>query len=416
MNIHLSPLAELRALFRSRPAFRQVFLADVVAQLGDGGLLIAFPMLVLDRTHDVTLTGLAFSGEILALGLMSPVAGYWADRLEQKRLMITANLARVALLGVILVALLAHLPAVLFLVLSVALGAAGAFFMPARSAFLRRIVAGEELERVIALEGTASFLLRLVSPPLMGLLLAVFPVSVGIALTMLAYLFSMAILSPSWVTGTALLLPEGGTDDWREGWRFILAHTDLRGLLLLDVLVSVVGMAAFSITVAFLDQVLHLPPQANGWLLATTGLTGAVGTQLAARMGQRRWTYAVITGAIAVTYLSVPFATTLPALMAMWMLRGLAIGAFCVLLNQRIAAVVPAHVMGRVNAAWGLAACGAGALGSAATPVLLRTLGAAGSYALFGGLLAALSLCLAFGTLRARGPIPMRDPEWLEAN
>jgi MFS family permease len=401
------PLAELRALFRKSPAFRRVFLADLATHFGDGGLLIAFPMLILERTHDVTLTGLAFSGEILAFGLLSPVAGYWADRLEQKTLMLGANLARVALFLALLVAYWLNAPMAVFMALSVALGAAGAFFMPARAAFMRRLLTGEELNSAIAIEGTMSFLMRLIAPPLMGALMAVWPATVGIQVDMAAYLLAAWLLIPAWVTGPRLAAPENEAPGaWREGWRTILRSRALGGLLLLDVLLSLVGMAAFSITVAFLEQVLHLGAQANGWLLAATGLAGAIGTQLAGRLGRGPGVYAGLSAAIAVTYLLVPSATSLPMLMAIWSLRGLAIGALCVLINQRIAAEVDATVMGRVQAAWGLAACLSAFVGSAATPWLLTHLGARGSFTLFGVLLAGAMVVATTGWLARRLKAP----------
>jgi MFS family permease len=385
-------LAELQALFRSSPAFKRVFIADVVTQLGDSSLLLAFPMLILARTHDMTLTGVSFAGEFLAFGLLSPFAGYWADRLEQKGLMIAADVVRIALLALMLLALALELPIGFFIGLSVLLGGSSAFFMPARSAFLRRLLDGDELERAIALEGTISFLLRLVGPPLTGLLLAVAAPTVALQGAMLAYAAGVLLLWPAWVTGRELEPVEGEGDDWREGWRFLMREHQLRGLLGLDVIHGVIGTAAFSLTIALLDQALRLPPQANGWLLATTGLTGAVGTTLAARLGSGRPVFALLTAAVATTYMLVPLAASLPALMAMWMLRGLAIGAYCVLINQRMAALTPATIMGRVQSAWGLAACMAAFLGSVSTPLLLRTLGAVQAYTLFGMVLTLVTL------------------------
>lgn len=413
---HTLPLAELRALFRKSPAFKRVFLADVATHFGDGGLLIAFPMLILERTHDVTLTGLAFSGEILAFGLLSPVAGHWADRMEQKFLMLGANLARVALFLALLVAYAMNAPMAVFMVLSVALGAAGAFFMPARAAFLRRLLKGEDLDSAIAIEGTMGFLMRLISPPLMGVLLAVWPATVGIQVDMAAYLLAAALLVPVWVTGPRVATPENEPKGaWKEGWRTILRSRALSGLLALDVLLCLVGMAAFSITVAFLEQVLHLGAQANGWLLATTGLAGAIGTQVAGRLGRGPGVYAALSAAIAATYLLVPFASSLPMLMVIWSLRGLAIGALCVLINQRIASEVDASVMGRVQAAWGLAACLAAFVGSASTPWLLGHLGARGAFTLFGVMLAvaviAAATTWAAKRLRAGGLAPSRPGE-----
>lgn len=409
------PMAELRALFRKSPAFRQVFLADVATQIGDGSLVIAFPLLIMERTHDVTLTGLAFSGEILAFGLMMPFAGSVADRLEQKTLMITANLARVLFMGMLLVALLLALPAWVFLGLSVALGAAGAFFLPARAAFMRRLLDGEALEKAIAMEGTMGFLMRLVSPPLMGLLLMVLPAAVGLGFDMACYLLAVALLAPAFVTGPTLDRPEAEpAGAWREGWRTIMRQRELRGLLALDTVLSLVGMAAFSITIAFLAEVMHLGAQANGALLAATGLAGAIGAQFAQRLGRWPGVTLALLAAIAATYLLVPTAGSMPVLVAIWALRGLAIGVFCVLINQRIARLVAPTVMGRVHAAWGLAACLAAFGGSAMTPLLLRTLGASRSYTLLGLMLTSV-LAVALIAALARRLRPAETPALQEA-
>ena len=387
------PLAELRALFRSSPAFKRLLMADVATQLGDGGLLIAFPLLILEQTGDVTLTGLAFSGEILALGLLSPMAGVWADRFDQKRLMIGANLARITLFGLLLLALAMHLPAWTFIGLSLALGGVGAFFMPARAAFMRRLLEKEALEQAIALEGTLSFLLRLISPALMGLLLTVYPARIGIVADMAAYFLAVLLLLPAWVKGSITVEPEAEAPGaWKEGWKTLRESPSLSTLMGLDVVVSLAGMAAFSLTMAFIQTVLHLPAAANGWLLATTGLAGAIGTRFAGRLRRMGGVYPGLTMAIALTYLLVPVSSSLGMMMGFWMLRGLAVGALSVLINQAIAREVPAAVMGRVQAAWGLAACLAAFAGSAATPLMLRYMGASASYLALGGLVAALAL------------------------
>lgn len=392
----LQPLAELRALFRRHPAFRQVFLADAACQLGDGGLLVAFPMLILQETGDVSLTGLAFSGEILAFALLSPLAGQLADRLEQRRVMLLANAARLLVFAALLGALSLELGIGALLVLSLALGAAGSFFMPARAALVRRLLEGAELEQAIALEGTMAFLVRLVTPALMGALLAFQPATVGIQLAMAAYALAIALLLPSWVAARpGETASEEAHGAWQDGWRAIASSPRLGSLLALDSLLCLIGMAAFSSTVAYLAEVLELGAQANGWLLATTGLAGAIGTQLAGRLG-KSWSVCVgLTAAIALTYLLVPYVAVLWLLLIVWSLRGLAIGALGVLINQTIAAEVPGQVMGRVQAAWSLAACVAAFAGSAATPWLLRSLGAAQSFTLYGVLLAILVAVLA---------------------
>lgn len=408
MFFKAEPLAELRALFRRQPVFRQVLLADVIAQLGDGGLVLVLPMVILARTQDVTLTGLAFSGEVAAYALTSPFAGVGADRIEQKRLMVGANLARFLLLGGLLLALRLQLALGWLLAASVALGVAGAFFMPARAAFLRRVLEGDDLLAAIALEGTLSFLTRLIAPALMGLLLALFPPEAGIVADMVGYALASVLMLPGWVRGGVPVRPEQVEGAWHEGWGLIARTPSLAGMLLLDLGLTAAGMAAFSSTVAFLATQLHLKAAANAWLLGTTGLAGALGSQLAARVGRGPRPLAALTALVALSYLLVPQAHALWALMLLWGLRGLAIGALAVLINQHIAREVPASRMGRVNASWGLAVCLAAFTGSVATPRLLRTLGAAGAFGVYGGLLGALALGLTARSEIRRGILAWR--------
>jgi len=389
---HLA-FSDLFPFMRRHPAFARVFAADVLSQLGNGMMLVAFPMFFLEVTKDVSLTGLAFSGEIAAYSLLAPVAGYWADRVEQKALMVAANVGRVTLL-LSLLYLLSHGGGLFGCVLlSIALGGFSALFLPARAAFLRRLLRGDDLLLAVALEGTMGFLLRMIAPALMGLILVAWPATVGIWLNIAIYAVSTVMILPAWVTGPRVehaLAPEH--DDWRAGWRHILRSPALRGLLGLDVVLSLVGMAAWSTTIAFLQVALKLPAAYNGWLVATTGLAGAVGTRLAGVLSPRRSTYAGLLAMVTITYLAVPQAPSLGALMAIWALRGLVIGAFVVLFNQQIARETPADRMGRVQAAWEMSACLAAFLGSVATPLLLRGVGPAGSFYLFG--VATLSVTL----------------------
>jgi hypothetical protein len=65
--------------------------------------------------------------------------------------------------------------------------------------------------------------------------------------------------------------------------------------------------------------------------------------------------------------------------------------------------------MGRVQSAWGLAACAAAFVGSGSTPLLLRGLGAVHSFTVFGTLLTLVALVLA-------APLALRRPALAEAN
>jgi MFS family permease len=163
-------------------------------------------------------------------------------------------------------------------------------------------------------------------------------------------------------------------------------------MLSLDVVLSTVGMAAWSTTVAFLQVVLHQPAACNGWLVASTGVAGAFGSRLAGRWRMRRSTYVGLLIAITVSYLSVPHVHQLAGLVVVWLLRGFCIGVFVVSFSQCIARETPPELMGRVQAAWEMSACLAAFLGSVSTPWLIRHLGPAGSFDLFGSITLTVAL------------------------
>ena len=399
--------SDFARLLREYPPFRRLLLADLVTQVGEGSLIVAFPMLLLEATRDVTLTGLAFSGEILAFGLVSPLAGVWADRMNQKGLMIGANLVRALLLVGLLVLLERTRSLAACMALSTLLGAVGAFFTPARSAFLRRLLRGGDLECALAAEGTMGFLIRLVAPAVVGALLVHLPAASAIWLDLATYLVGAALLAPAWVTGPALERPSRArAGEWREGWRVVLGSPVLGRLLAMDFLLTVLGMAAWATTVAWLDLVLHRSVAENGWLMAVTGLAGTVGTRLVGYVPRSQGLYAFLAGVFSASYLLVPATDSLPGLLVLWFVRGAALGAFAVALQQQIARETPAEVMGRVQAAWGLAGCLAAFLGTLLTPGLLRTAGAAGAFYAFGLAMALVAAWLAFSRIPVREAPP----------
>lgn len=394
---------------RQHPAFARVFVADGAAQIGQNMLVVAFPTLILEVTHDITLTGLAFTGEILAYGLLSPWAGWLADRTDPKRLMFLANWLRFGLIGLLLAHLQQGGSPWFCLLISLALGGAGALFSPARAAFLRRLLRGEDLLRAVAMEGTSMFLLRLLSPALIGVLMLLGDARLGIAVDGVMYLVSNLFLWPGWVNGPA---PEASPHledgDWRRGWKLVLGSPPLRSLLIIDVAISFLGMASWSTAVAYLEQVLQVRAANNAWLQASMGVTGALGTCWVHRFRRGPALVAGLLGLIVLSYLALGRADSLFQLVLVWSLRGLAVGAMVVVIAQQLASEVPASAMGRVQAAWEQAALLACFLGSAMTPWLLRTWGAQRAFEFYGQLavLGLLSggLWLVIGWWRGRAP------------
>jgi hypothetical protein len=126
----------------ANPAYRRLFAAQTISRWSDTFNLVALVVLVFRLTG----SGLGVSGvvvaEIAPVLLLAPLAGVLVDRLPRVRVMIAADLWRMALAGVLLL-VDQHLAAVYAVAFGLAAG--GVFFNPAASSVLPSIVDDDEL-------------------------------------------------------------------------------------------------------------------------------------------------------------------------------------------------------------------------------------------------------------------------------
>jgi MFS family permease len=91
-------------LVRENRNFRRLWLAQIVSEIGDWFYSLAVYSLILELTGSAKLVGLAVVMQVLPQTLAAPTAGVVNDRMSRKRVMIIADLARVAIvLGMLLV-------------------------------------------------------------------------------------------------------------------------------------------------------------------------------------------------------------------------------------------------------------------------------------------------------------------------
>ena len=81
------------------PAFRRLWLAQVSSRLGEAIALVAMPLLVYGLTGSAELLGLIFVIQLLPRVILAPIAGLLADRLDRRRILLGADLARAALVA-----------------------------------------------------------------------------------------------------------------------------------------------------------------------------------------------------------------------------------------------------------------------------------------------------------------------------
>ena len=369
--------------------FTKAMVASGFANLADGVLWVALPLLAVELTRSpLLIAGVTVAARLP--WLLAPVAGAFADRLDRRQSMVRVNLVRTVLLGGLALAVavdLATLP--MLYAVAVLLGVAETLFDTSAQSLLPAVVDRKDLtranSRLFAVELVAN---TFVGPPLGGLLAAA-GLAVALGLPAAAYLVGagcLALLVGSFrAVGAG---PAGSTrlrDDIAEGTRFVWRHPVLRPLAIMLGVQNMAYSAAFSVFVLFAvaPGPMGLSKAGYGVLTATLGVGSLLGSWLAVPVERRlgRVNTLVLSIVLNAATLAVPVVTTLPVPIGASMVAS---GAGIVLWNvitvslrQRI---TPDRLLGRMNASYRLVGWGTMPLGAALGGVLAEALGLRGAF------------------------------------
>ncbi|TMQ80806.1 MFS transporter, partial [Actinomadura soli] len=385
--------------------FTLYFGARTISLLGDAMMPVA-SALAIGGVH-----GIAGVGYVLGLWTASAVlvmvfGGVVADRIGARRLMIGADMVRVATQGLVAVAFLDGAPPyALLLVMASFSGAAAGMFEPGVNGMVPLVSA--DPQRANATLKVAEALTQLGGPALAGvLILAAGPVVV--------YTVDAATFL---VSGVCLLLvrvavprpaPSDVLGDLRRGWEEFRARSWMWSVILVWVFW---GVLVIGPSVPLSSQVIG---DDYGWVMAALGLGTVLGGLVAIRARPRR---PLAAGAMAVSaYIPVPLTVALglplPLLMAGHLLGGCALAFWSVMWSTSVQTQVAPDVLNRVNAyqiAGSVAGMAAGqALAGPATALVEPRTFMLGSALVTIGIVAALLL---IRPVRQLGRAP-RPPEY----
>jgi MFS family permease len=269
---------------RSRLPFRRVWAAAAISNLGDGIALAALPLLVASQTHDPLLVGAAAAALQLPWLLFALPSGAIADRLDRRVAMISMDLVRVGVVGVLaLLVLVGHAGVAVICAVSFALSSAETVFDPASEAIVPLVVEPEALAGANArLQGTSFALNSFIGPP------------IGAALFFLVAAAPFVFDAASFLASAAIVLtlagsyrrPSGGPSqtmlaETADGLRWLAGHPVLRFTAPLAGVMNIAGYAILATLVLFSEQVLGLSDVGYGVLLAGFGLGGLIGAATA---------------------------------------------------------------------------------------------------------------------------------------
>ena len=343
------------SLARRNPDFRRLFVASVISLGGDWFLFVALGGLVFDVTGKATAVGVLIVSQELPIFLATPWAGWLADHLDRRKLMVACDVARAA----ICVAFLAVGPDTLWLgyVLIAFLSVFAAVFDPASSAATPNLVEPEDLATANAMNGS-----------LWGTMLAVGAAAGGVISTVFGRDTAFVVDAISFAVSALLLLrirrqlseerPRedrvGIVEATVETARY--ARKDHRVLALISVKFGF-GMAAgvLALIAVFAKEVFEAGDVGFGLLMAARGIGALIGPFVGHRASgpDHERLLPAIAVALAVFgfgYMAVGLMPSLWLAAAMILIAHLGGGSQWVLSSYGLQRLVPDRIRGRIFA------------------------------------------------------------------
>ncbi|GAA2667157.1 MFS transporter [Actinoplanes palleronii] len=266
--------------------FRLLATGQTLSWLGSGFQTVALAVAVVTHGGGANDLGLVMASSVLTMLAGTLFGGVWADRLQPRLVMVVSDLVRLLATAGIAVMFAGggyHLP--LLCALTVVSAGAGAFFTPAMSALKPLLVPAAHLQKANATLSMLQTGCGIVGPALGGLTVAAFGAPAGFAVDAVSFLLSG--VAAAFLRVRAERGPrESMYRELAAGWQEIRSRDWLIGGLFGATVYHVAnGMILVLVPVIAVERLGGA--HAIGWISATEGLGGLLGSALALRFQPR---------------------------------------------------------------------------------------------------------------------------------
>ncbi|HYC82673.1 MAG TPA: MFS transporter, partial [Solirubrobacterales bacterium] len=291
---------DVRPLRESRD-FRRLTAGELITGLGTQATLVALPYQVFVVTGSAFQTGLVGAAEIVPLAAGSLYGGALADRVDRRTLLLTCQLALVAVATALAVAAIGGEPPVwLLYVLAAALAGAAGLQQVVTAAIVPNTVSPDRLRGALSLTYGLYQLTQVVGPGIGGLLIAAFGVAVPYALDAVSCL-GMAgaafLMSPQPVDPGARHEPV--LRSIRTGLAFVRRQKPVMGGFVIDLSAMTFGMPRALFPVLSLT-VYHAGASGTGLLYAAVAAGSTVAALTTGWLLHARWLGRIVLAAVAI--------------------------------------------------------------------------------------------------------------------
>jgi MFS family permease len=286
-------LSSFRPL-RSRN-FALVWSAALVSNVGSWMQTVALGFVITARTHNPLWTGLVAAAAFVPMGLLAPLGGALADRLDRRRWLIVTTVAEACFAAVLAVlAAVGHAPPLVLVGVAFLGGTAAAVGFPTYQAMLPDLVPRDDLLAAVSLSSAQFNLGRVIGPALAGIVLVVGSDAWAFAVN--AASFGAVVIALIFVRLPAPKAPtlpvERIVRRIVAGARVAAGEPGCRSAIVLIAVVALIGSPFIGLVPAVAIDGLHRGAAATSALVTGQGIGAVVGAlalaPLARAWGRRR--------------------------------------------------------------------------------------------------------------------------------
>jgi MFS family permease len=378
--------------------YRLFLIGQIISTAGTWMQSVAMPWLALELTHSGLLVGLVLAAQFTPVLLGGPFGGLIADRYRKRNvLLVTQSLFTIPSFVLFALSATGHAQYWMVIVAAFATGSINMFDVPARQSFVIEMVGRRDLMNAIALNSSVFNASAVIGPAIAGLVIA----AVGVPICFLANSISYiaAIVALLLMRDLPHVVAQHHEQPFlkriAEGAAYARREPVVGMLLVAVAVFSLFAMNRLTLMPLFADQVLHVGAHGFGFLLASMGLGALVGALTLAfspTLGAdpRRQFWMAMIWVVALLEFSISRVFVLS--MATLFVAGYCQLSFVATANNRIQALTPDHLRGRVMSLYAQALIGVGPLGSTQAGALATLFGAPWAMAIGAGIAGAVLL------------------------
>lgn len=254
---------------------------------------VALGTLITLKTHNALWTALVIAAAFIPMGLLSPLGGVLADRLDRRKWLIITTIAEAVFAGVLCVATaIHHDPPIVLVIVAFLGGCCGSVGFPAYQSMLPDLVDPDDLLPAISLSSAQWNMGRVVGPALAGLVIVAWSPAAAFGIN--AVSFGAVVIALLFVRLKAHVKSPHIESVWhrlKDGARIAFTEPGCRSAIILISIFALIGSPFIGLVASVAIDGLHR--SAGGPAVLTTGqgvgaVIGALAlAPLAKKLGQR---------------------------------------------------------------------------------------------------------------------------------